>query len=98
MKSIAGPNAETFSKLRGEQHKQHRQLQQKANAKLSGDTFDAKHLDKFLQTEYGEKGVYPVPITPVETKGLTVSTGKQVLGDRYLESQQKMNPAQTNIR
>ena len=32
-------------------------FQNSANLQLRGSTFDATHLDKFLQSSYGEKGL-----------------------------------------
>jgi len=69
----------------------YKQLKQKPNAQLTGSTFDAKHLDKFLQTEYGEKGAYPIPISPIDPK-VGLGAGKPV-GETA-----NVIPLQTNVR
>eukprot|EP00831_Metopus_contortus_P010984 TRINITY_DN14323_c0_g1_i1.p2 TRINITY_DN14323_c0_g1~~TRINITY_DN14323_c0_g1_i1.p2 ORF type:complete len:183 (-),score=39.10 TRINITY_DN14323_c0_g1_i1:101-649(-) len=88
-----GINAEYMGMQR-----QQKDLQTKPNARLTGASFDAKHLDRFLQTEYGDKGAYMVPPTPPEQKGLTVGVGKGLGGEEYADLQQRTIQMQSNVR
>ena len=74
-----------------ESTKMQKDLLNKPNASLAGKTFDASHLDHFLQTDYGEKGVYPVPAAAYEQN----SAGKFSPG---MDSPQKLIQAQSNVR
>ncbi len=79
-----------LAQTRADRDRQQKGLQLRPNAQLTGTTFDARHLDRFLQTEYGEKGAYPVPVTPPEAKAMTGGNG-------YVDPQ-KMIPVQSNVR
>ena len=65
----------------------YKQLRGLPNSNLTGDTFDARHLDRFLQTEHGEKGAQFVPQDAQMLK----------YGGNFTNNQE-MKPIQTNIR
>jgi hypothetical protein len=93
MESWKGPGTSG----RAEQLRRQGELQKQANAKLAGTTFDARHLDRFLQTEYGEKCVFPVPVTPPDVAAATAPGGKAALGEPLGNLQQSI-PAGSNVR
>ena len=51
----------------------YKELHDKPNSHMIGNTFDAKHLEKFLQTGYGEKTAYFVPSPDLDPKALTAN-------------------------
>eukprot|EP00826_Nyctotherus_ovalis_P043800 TRINITY_DN4661_c0_g2_i1.p1 TRINITY_DN4661_c0_g2~~TRINITY_DN4661_c0_g2_i1.p1 ORF type:complete len:241 (+),score=72.46 TRINITY_DN4661_c0_g2_i1:48-770(+) len=65
----------------------YKKLKELPNAQPNGNTFDAHHLDRFMQTEYGERAVQMVLQDAKDLK-----YGSKFYGD------QQLIPIQTNIR
>lgn len=68
-------------------------FQNSANLQLRGNTFDASHLDKFLQSDYGERGLgtgtYSVDGTSKAAPA--TATFQQTAGEQGSQMQQNTN-------